>query len=123
MQIGTIVREFSYNGVTLPDPGAHLTPESVRDMYSAAYPEITTASVEGPERKGDKICYVFKRAVGTKGAMPLYLGQESDGLTYVKVAPSGTPKSVVARVIKRVEKEKDDFLDRLAFFCDNILFR
>lgn len=123
MQIGALVREFSYNGIVLPDPGNALTPESVRDMYSAAYPEITTATIEGPERKGDKLCYVFKRAVGTKGAMPLYLGQESDGLTYVKVAPSGTPKSVIAHVMEQMEKRVKTFLDHLAYFVDNYLFR
>lgn len=60
-------RSFSYNGVTLPDPGPELSPELVRDVYSATYPEITTASIEGPERKGDKLVYTFRRAVGTKG--------------------------------------------------------
>ena len=49
MQITAMVRTFSYNGLHLPDPDSRLTPEQVRDFYASAYPEITTASVEGPE--------------------------------------------------------------------------
>ena len=30
-------------------PISRLTPEQVRDFYSSSYPEITTASIEGPE--------------------------------------------------------------------------
>ena len=60
-------RSFTYNGMALPDPGPHLSPEQVRDIYSAAYPEITTAAIEGPEQKGNKLVYTFRRAVGTKG--------------------------------------------------------
>ncbi len=70
MKIEQLAREFHYNGLSLPDPGAQHTPEQVRDMYSAAYPEITTAAIEGPEKKGDKLVYTFKRAVGTKGGQP-----------------------------------------------------
>ena len=40
-------RSFAYNGIALPDPGCELSPEQVRDVYSATYPEITTASIEG----------------------------------------------------------------------------
>jgi PRTRC genetic system protein C len=48
-------RSFAYNGIALPDPGSELSPEQVRDVYSATYPEITTASIEGPEQKGDRL--------------------------------------------------------------------
>ena len=58
MKIEALVREFSYNGVALVDPGPNLSPEQVRDMYSAAYPEITSAVIEGPERKADKLVYL-----------------------------------------------------------------
>ena len=30
-----LLRSFAYNGITLPDPGSELTPEQVRDVYSA----------------------------------------------------------------------------------------
>ena len=67
MKIEAIERVFTYNGVTLADPAAGMSPEAVRDFYSAMFPEITTALVEGPEaRGGNKLCYKFARSVGTK---------------------------------------------------------
>lgn len=109
MKIENLVREFQYNGLSLPDPGAQHSPEQVRDIYSAAYPEITTAVIEGPERKGDKLVYTFKRAVGTKGAAALeFAPQQADGLTYVKVMLPGLPQSMTKRLAKvlkpRIEK-------------------
>lgn len=66
MKIETAKRVFNYNGVTLADPDPGSTPESVRDFYSALYPEITTAAIEGPEEKAGNLHYTFRRAVGTK---------------------------------------------------------
>lgn len=123
LQATTLTREFTYNGLTLPDPGQNMTPEMVRDMYSAAYPEITSAAIEGPERKGDKLCYTFKRAVGTKGAIPLYVEREADGCTYIKVAPTGSQQTVVHRMMELLDKKVNTYLDKLAFFVDNYLFR
>ena len=87
-----LLRSFAYNGIILPDPGSELSPEQVRDVYSATYPEITTASIEGPEQKGERLIYTFRRAVGTKGAVRVDLPRSSgvvvrrrdDGLTYVE---------------------------------------
>ena len=67
IQVTSLERSFSYNGVSLPDPGAALTLEQVRDVYSAAFPEIVSASIEGPEHKNGKLLYVFRKAVGAKG--------------------------------------------------------
>lgn len=67
MEIKNLTREFRYNGVALPDPGAQYTLEQVRDFYAAMYPEITSAAIEGPENIGAKTIYTFRRAVGTKG--------------------------------------------------------
>jgi PRTRC genetic system protein C len=66
IQVAQLSRSFSYSGMSLPDPGTSLTLEEVRDTYSAAYPELVSASIEGPERKGDKLVYTFRKAVGTK---------------------------------------------------------
>lgn len=66
MKIEVAERVFNYNGVNLADPGAGLPPEQVRDFYTAMYPEITTATVEGPEERAGKLHYTFRRAVGTK---------------------------------------------------------
>lgn len=60
-------RQFTFNGVTLPDPGEEFTPEEVKDVYSAQYPDITTAIVEAPVVHETHIEYKFVRNVGTKG--------------------------------------------------------
>ncbi|WP_018079119.1 PRTRC system protein C [Thiobacillus denitrificans] len=67
MNVQQLVRSFSYSGITLPDPGAQLSVEEVKDVFAATYPELTSASIEGPETVGTKMVYTFKRAVGTKG--------------------------------------------------------
>lgn len=67
MQITQLKRVFKYNGMTLPDPSPDMTPDDVRDLYSATYAELATAGVEGPETKGGKLEYSFRKAVGTKG--------------------------------------------------------
>ena len=65
--IQQLVRTFTFNGVELPDPGPEFSVEEVRDMYSAQYPDISTAVIQGPEMKGDVAEYKFVRNVGTKG--------------------------------------------------------
>ena len=61
--INTVKREFSYNGMTLADPGTQFTPDQVRDMYTAQYPELTTAAVEGPGKR----CVQVRACRGRKG--------------------------------------------------------
>ena len=67
MEITKLKRVFKYNGVTLPDPSPDMSPDDVRDLYSATYAELATAGVEGPETKGTQLVYSFRKAVGTKG--------------------------------------------------------
>jgi PRTRC genetic system protein C len=66
--VAALVREFVYNGVNLTDPGPAFTPEEVRDLYSAQYPELTTAAIDGPEYSGQVMRFKFVRAAGAKGA-------------------------------------------------------
>ena len=68
ISIAALVRQLSYNGVAFLDPGPTFSPEDVRDLYSAQYPELTTASVDGPEISGDVATYKFVRAAGAKGS-------------------------------------------------------
>lgn len=68
MKVTTLTRSFSYAGVALPDPGPSMTVDQVRDLYTATYPELATATIEGPETRDGKLVYSFRRAVGTKGA-------------------------------------------------------
>ncbi|WP_416046885.1 PRTRC system protein C [Cupriavidus basilensis] len=68
IEVKTLVREFIYNGMTLPDPGPTFSADQVRDMYTAQYPELTTAAVDGPVHQGDTARYTFVRAAGAKGS-------------------------------------------------------
>ena len=67
MQTCVVTREFSFNGLKLPDPDPKLSPEQVRSMLAMLYPDIATASITGPEAIGDKLRYNFVRAIGAKG--------------------------------------------------------
>ena len=67
MQASIIVREFSWNGVRICDPGTHLRPEEVRAMLATMYPDIANATITGPEAVGNKLVYRFLAAIGTKG--------------------------------------------------------
>ncbi len=44
------------------------TPDEVRDLYSAQYPELTTAAIDGPEYSGEVMRFKFVRAAGAKGS-------------------------------------------------------
>ncbi len=67
MKIEKLLREFRYNGIVLADPSDTFTLAQVRDFYATVYPEIISADIEGPEQRGAKTIYTFRRAVGTKG--------------------------------------------------------
>ena len=67
MKAEVMTREFTYNGVKLPDPNPALSVEQVRDLYAATYPDLATAAVSGPEPVGNRLRYAFTRAIGTKG--------------------------------------------------------
>jgi len=67
MTIETMVREFRYDEIRLPDPNPRLSVDEVRTAFSATYPEIATAAVTGPEAVGNKLVYHFAKAIGTKG--------------------------------------------------------
>lgn len=62
-----MTRAFEYAGMELPDIGADLSVDEVRETYSASYPELLTATTEGPEIRGNRLVYSFKRAAGAKG--------------------------------------------------------
>jgi PRTRC genetic system protein C len=67
MTINKMTRRFKYAGLTLPDPAPDLDVESVRSLYAASYPEITTAALTGPEALDGTLVYTFTKAIGTKG--------------------------------------------------------
>jgi PRTRC genetic system protein C len=67
MRIEKLDREFRYCGVVLPELDSALDLESIRSAYWATFPEITTATVSGPEVINNKLVHTFTKAVGTKG--------------------------------------------------------
>ena len=67
MTIDKMTRSFRYLGLLLPDPAPDLDVESVRNLYAASYPEITTAALTGPEVVDGALVYTFTKAIGTKG--------------------------------------------------------
>jgi PRTRC genetic system protein C len=67
MTIRKMTRSFRYAGLILPDPATDLDVESVRSLYAASYPEITTAALTGPEAVDGTLVYTFTKAIGTKG--------------------------------------------------------
>ena len=49
------------------DRNSSLSVNEVMDFYSMTYPELTTATVHGPEWEEDKAVYRFKTTIGVKG--------------------------------------------------------
>ena len=67
LQIIGVSRVFKHKNNTLQDPNPAFTPEQVLTYYTNQYPELVTASINGPEIKDEKATYEFKSVVGTKG--------------------------------------------------------
>ena len=53
--------------LTLEDPDSRMSLSEVTDFYSMNYPELTTATVHGPEIEDDRAIYEFKTTIGVKG--------------------------------------------------------
>ena len=53
--------------LTLADPDSRMSLSEVTDFYSMNYPELTTATLHGPELEEDRAVYRFKTTIGTKG--------------------------------------------------------
>ena len=66
LEIKGLQRVFKIR-IELADPDNSLSPNEVMDFYSMTYPELTTASVHGPECEDDSVVYRFKTTIGTKG--------------------------------------------------------
>lgn len=53
--------------LVLEDPDSRMSLTEVTDFYSINYPELTTATLHGPEFEEDRAVYHFKTTIGTKG--------------------------------------------------------
>lgn len=49
--------------ITLSDPNPSMTPEQVMNFYAGTYAELTTATVRGPEIRGDRSVYTFSAPI------------------------------------------------------------
>ena len=67
INVSELSRVFIFNGAKLPDPGPQLSVEEVRSIYVNTYPELATATIEGPAPVNGTMQYTFVRAVGVKG--------------------------------------------------------
>ena len=67
MDLAVATRIFTYAGAVLPDPRPGDSLEEIRSFYAIQFPELTTATISGPEVVGDQLRYKFERAVGSKG--------------------------------------------------------
>lgn len=67
LNVSALKREFIYGNQVLPDPNSALSVDQVRDVLAAAYPEIATAALSGPEVTDTAVRYTFSRAIGSKG--------------------------------------------------------
>ena len=60
-------KEFRISGRVIPDPNPELTPEAVREFLTFQYPEMSTATIVGPETTGRCHRYTIQRSIGSKG--------------------------------------------------------
>ena len=71
LEINALKRVFRLkrgsNTLELDDPDSNLSLNEVMDFYSMNYPELTTATVQGPEIENDRSVYQFKTTIGVKG--------------------------------------------------------
>ncbi|MHA2040013.1 MAG: PRTRC system protein C [Promethearchaeota archaeon] len=67
LESSKLERVFKYEDTVLPDPDPNMAPKEVMNFYSGQYPELTTASIDGPKIENDQTVYTFGKSVGTKG--------------------------------------------------------
>ena len=71
LTVTTLERVFKFENrnaeMALQDPNPAMSPEEVMDFFSNTYPELTTATVHGPQIENDRVVYHFKTTIGTKG--------------------------------------------------------
>ncbi len=77
MQTTVNKRVFVHNGLRLQDPDSALSPAAVKDLFSAMYPELLNAEIQGPEISGDELVHTFHRTTGTKGATKVRAGSHT----------------------------------------------
>ena len=67
MSIQTAKRIFKYDDQVLDDTNPNLPVSAILEQYSTVYPELTNATIQGPEIKKGELHYEFKVELGSKG--------------------------------------------------------
>lgn len=67
LEVINLKRVFKFGDIELSDPNPEMNVDEVCGFYSVTHSELTTATVSGPEVKGETAIYTFKTTVGTKG--------------------------------------------------------
>ncbi|NMA74307.1 MAG: PRTRC system protein C [Bacteroidales bacterium] len=67
LQVNIKERVFKYKNEELVDPDRNMTPFEVAKFYSARFPELINATIEGPKAVDGKVEYSFDKVAGTKG--------------------------------------------------------
>lgn len=71
LEITGLNRRFTFRRSTetvmLADPAPSMSPDAVMNFYANTYPELTTATVHGPNIENDEAVYEFRTTIGTKG--------------------------------------------------------
>lgn len=67
-----VKRVFKFDGRELVDPGEHMSPEEVMELYSRQYPSLTKGEIAGPvyeegKEKYKLEGYTMRPNYGTKG--------------------------------------------------------
>lgn len=62
-----ITKKNKKDNITLPDPHPDMSVQEVLNHYKGTYPEISTATVDGPKLEENKAVYSIKTVIGTHG--------------------------------------------------------
>lgn len=62
-----LARVFKYNSIQLDDPDPKMSAEDVKQFYANIYPELTQATIDGPNIEEEGESYEFRKLAGTKG--------------------------------------------------------
>lgn len=67
IEIKEMPRKVMYNDMEMRDPGPDFSIEEIKEMYTAEYPELGTALIDGPVQHEDHMAYTFVLNTGSKG--------------------------------------------------------
>lgn len=71
LEVTNLTRKFIFekgkDKINLADPNPQFSIAEVSGFYASQHPELTNATISGPEINNDTAVYTFKTTIGTKG--------------------------------------------------------